>query len=295
MINQKAMRNICLFCMLTALFLGVGACQQRPHAVFQGERALAFAAKQMTFGPRIPGSTAHRMAGDWIVECLEETGWETELQEFTYQEAKLRNIIGSWEPGSGERPILLGAHYDTRPVADRDDEFPLKPVPGANDGASGVAVLLELARVIAGNRSSQDVWLVFFDGEDSGGLQNWDWVVGSSYFALEISFTPSSVIIVDMVGDRDLNLYFERNSTPELAQSVWQIANTMQYEDFIPVEKYALLDDHTPFLERGFQAIDIIDFDYPYWHTTEDTIDKISSESLEQVGRTLQAWLEAQP
>jgi glutaminyl-peptide cyclotransferase len=258
--------------------------------IFEGDRALALVQEQMTFGDRIPGSEAHKSTGDWLIKNLEDYGWSVEEQLFSYREFQGRNIIGVAGPEDGEW-IILGAHYDTRPVSDRDEENPFEPVPGANDGGSGVAVLLELARVLQRETLTKQIWLVFFDLEDSGGINGMNWVVGSTYFANNLEEFPDQVIIVDMIGDADLQIYYEMNSDPGLRGEIWSMASELGYKAFIPAANHSLIDDHTPFLQRGIPAIDIIDFDYPFWHTTQDTLDKISSKSLEQVGRTLQQWL----
>jgi glutaminyl-peptide cyclotransferase len=260
------------------------------EGTFDGERALKFVEEQMDFGFRTPGSEAHKLTGDWITKKLDESGWVVEEQLFTYREFQGRNIIAKGGPSEGEW-VVLGAHYDTRPIADRDTVNPLQPVPGANDGGSGVAVLLELANVLQKETLSGPLWLVFFDLEDSGDIDGMDWIVGSSYFADHLVELPDKVIIVDMVGDKDLQLYYESNSDPVLQAEIWEVAADLGFEAFIPTTKYSMIDDHTPFIRLGISAIDIIDFDYPYWHTTEDTLDKVSSKSLGQVGQTLQAWL----
>ena len=293
--KPEAMRNVFLLVLAATALLGADACGGSNGTSFDGEQAFHYAEKQMAFGPRVPGTVSHAKTGDWIVERLKTAGFEIEEQIFTYQGIAIRNLIGRWKRGRSAQPILIGAHYDTRPRADRDTHEPSKPVPGANDGASGVAVLLELARVLAAKDYDREVWLVFFDAEDSGGINGWDWIVGSTYFVDHLEAKPASVVIVDMVGDRGLELYYERNSSPELAAKLWDIAGELGYDAFIKEEKHALLDDHSPFLARGFQAVDIIDFDYEYWHTTQDTIDKVSPQSLEQVGRTIQVWIESLP
>jgi glutaminyl-peptide cyclotransferase len=260
------------------------------EGIFSGERALALIEEQLSFGARTPGSQAHKMEGDWIIQELKELGWTVEEQLFSYRAFEGRNIIGKAGPREGEW-LTLGAHYDTRPISDRDGENPWTPVPGANDGGSGVAVLLELARILQPDNLTKHIWLVFFDLEDSGGIDGMDWIVGSTFFAQNLEAFPDQVIIVDMVGDSDLQLYYERNSDPDLQREIWDLAIDMGYESFIPVSNHSMLDDHTPFIQLGIPAIDIVDFDYPYWHTTQDTFDKVSSKSLEQVGRTLQQWL----
>ncbi len=164
------------------------------------------------------------------------------------------------------------------------------PVPGANDGASGVAVLLELARTLP--EDTVPVWLVFFDAEDNGRITGWDWILGSRAFVEEIEVNPQAVVIVDMIGDADLNIHLEKNSNLEIRTEIWGMAERLGYGDvFINTEKYAMLDDHTPFLEAGIPAVDIIDFDYPYWHTIADTPDKVSAKSLLAVGDTLWHWV----
>jgi Zn-dependent M28 family amino/carboxypeptidase len=166
-------------------------------------------------------------------------------------------------------------------------------MPGANDGASGVAVLLELSRVLS-SRLDKKIWLVFFDAEDNGNIQGQDWILGSREFVDKLEGKPDAVVIIDMIGDADLNIYWEKNSDPNLSVEIWDAANEIGYSDvFIRQYKYTIIDDHIPFVRAGIAAVDIIDFDYPYWHTTEDTPDKVSPQSLEAVGTTLLHWLES--
>ncbi|MCS7259154.1 MAG: M28 family peptidase [Anaerolineae bacterium] len=262
---------------------------------FDGARAYQFVLEQLAFGPRPVGSAAGWKTGDYIIRQLEAFGWEVTTQEFVYKGVKGRNIIG--KGGSG--PVLiLGAHYDTRPVADQDPD-PAKraePILGANDGASGVAVLLELARVLDRVRLTREVWLTFFDAEDRGGLDGWPFSVGAMEMARWLTQLPEAMVLVDMIGDADQQIYFEYNSDPALAAAIWEVAKSLGYETyFIPQYKYTIIDDHLPFAQRGIPAVDIIDFDYPYWHTTQDTADKVSAASLQRVGHTLQVWLESLP
>ena len=258
---------------------------------FSGGRALEHVEKQVGFGPRTPGSDAHIATADYIRETIKGNGWTVDVQEFTFNGIEARNIIGRAGPEMGSW-IILGTHYDTRPLADRDPQSPDQPVMGANDGASGVAVLLELSHVIDLNSLDEHIWIVFFDVEDSGGIDDNPWAYGSQYFANSLDRYPEAVVVVDMVGDAELNIPFERNSDIELSDKIWAIAKDNGYTAFIPEPGRSILDDHTAFLRLGIRAIDIIDIDYPYWHTTQDTLDKVSAESLEQVGRTLQLWLD---
>ena len=257
---------------------------------FSGQAALAHVEAQMKLGARPTGSEAGRKTGDYILAQLRQSGWTTEEQRFDYKGTGIRNIIG--RKGSGPA-LIIGAHYDTRRRADRDKTRPGDPVPGANDGASGVAVLLELARVLDAKKLGNQVWLAFFDAEDNGGLDGWEWIVGSRYMAQNLTVKPTVVVVVDMIGDADQQIYFDQNSNSDWSQRIWSAAAELGYgQYFIPKAKYAMFDDHTAFAQQGIPAVDIIDFDYPYWHTTADTADKLSPESLERVGRTLQLVLE---
>lgn len=283
---------------------------------FDGERALQDAAYQLAAGPRSVGSPAHREIGDWIAAEARKAGWQVEIQETRYQGQPVRNIIAKW--GQGEPWVVLGAHYDSRLAADRDLD-PLKqsqPVPGANDGASGVAVLLELARTLPTRLAGENlpistatpggdgavlragqIWLVFFDSEDNGRLPGWDWILGSSAFVTDLQDQageklPDAAVIVDMIGDKDLNIPFEQSSDPILKQEIWAQAAALGYSSqFLSTDGLNILDDHTPFLKAGIPAVDLIDFSYPFYHTSEDTLDKISAQSLQAVGDTLTAWL----
>lgn len=262
-------------------------------ALFDGERAYEDVLTQVEFGPRIPGTEGHARIVEWMQEELSEAGWQVEVQESEAMGNPIRNVVA--KRGDGAPQIILGAHYDTRIFADNDPDPAnhTQPVPGANDGASGVAVLLELARVLP--KDTVPIWLVFFDAEDNGRIPGWDWILGSREFVRLNPVQPSAVVIVDMIGDADLNIHKERNSNPEIMDDIWAVAQSLEYDSFfLPEYKYAMLDDHTPFLEAGIPAVDIIDFDYPYWHTVADTPDKVSASSLQAVGETLQAWIMGQ-
>ena len=258
---------------------------------FDGSRAFADVETQVAFGPRSTGSPGHEQLRAWIQDEIVQSGWQVEVQASETMGHTVYNIIAK---NSDQPPqIIVGAHYDSRLFADHDPD-PAKqsePVPAANDGASGVAVLLELARSLP--KDTVPVWLVFFDAEDNGRIEGWDWILGSREFVKNNpAVRPQAVVIVDMIGDADLNIYKERNSNAAITDEIWAVAKELGYEDkFIPEYKFSMLDDHTPFLEAGIPAVDIIDFDYPYWHTTQDTPDKVSAESLEAVGMTVGTWI----
>jgi len=258
--------------------------------MFDGQRAYADVQTQVAFGARLPGSEGHVQVQEWIGEELVEAGWMVEVQESEALGHPIQNIVAK---RSDEPPqLIIGAHYDSRMFADNDPDPAQHTsfVPGANDGASGVAVLLELARSLP--EETVPVWLVFFDAEDNGRIEGWDWILGSREFVKNNLIQPRAAIIVDMIGDADLNIYKERNSNPDLTDEIWAVAKELGHESkFIPEYKHSMLDDHTPFLEAGIPAVDIIDFDYPYWHTVQDTPDKVSAESLQAVGETLRTWV----
>jgi glutaminyl-peptide cyclotransferase len=259
---------------------------------FNGARAYQDVLNQVVFGPRTPESTAHANAIAYIRKELEKVNWNVQIQETEWQGFRIQNIIASRSELSPS--IIIGAHYDSRILADQDTGVRQKEaVPGANDGASGVAVLLELARVIPYN--TPPIEFIFFDAEDNGGIANRQWIMGSQAFVASLTNKPKSVVIVDMIGDSDLNICIETNSDSRLVSEIWSMAAKIGNEKyFIATPKYTILDDHIPFLEAGIPAVDIIDFDYPYWHTVADTSDKVSARSLEIVGNTLLAWLETQ-
>lgn len=259
---------------------------------FDGQRAYQDVAAQIKLGPRTPGSPAHQAALDYFEQQVTKFGWTFEIQDTVFGGQRVQNGIA--KRGSGPL-LILGAHYDSRMNADQDSDPTkrLEPVPGANDGASGAAVLLELARTLP-KKLNQEIWLIFIDSEDQGGLPGWDWILGSSALAqsLDPARLPEAVVIVDMIGDANLNIYKERNSDGELTQQIWDTAANLGYAKyFIPEGKHSLIDDHIPFIKLGIPAVDIIDFDYPYWHTTQDTLDKVSPTSLDAVGQTLLTWI----
>jgi glutaminyl-peptide cyclotransferase len=262
-----------------------------PALRFDGERALKDVVNQVAFGPRIPGSDAHAQTIEYIQRELTAAGWQSQVETAEYGGKTALNILAT---RSSKNPVILfGAHYDSRLVADNDPD-PLnqaQPVPGANDGASGVAILLELARMLPAE--SVPTGLLFIDIEDNGRLPGWDWILGSRAFAARMPIpAPQAVVIVDMLGDADLNIYQEKNSDPELTHQIWKTAQSLGYASaFIPQPKYRVLDDHLPFIEKGIRSVDLIDLDYPYWHTLADTPDKVSAKSLQTVGETLLAWI----
>ncbi len=279
---------------LSALLLG--SCAKVP--TFDGERAFSYLLAQCEIGHRAPNSEGHERCRGYLVDFFRERTRNVNEQAFDYvvltgDTLHLCNIVASFRPTHGTR-VLLGAHWDTRPRADRDPDSTRQhlPILGANDGASGVAVLMEVANALASDEPSVGVDIVLFDGEDYGEEGNrQEYLLGSRHFASVMGgYRPTWGAIVDMVGDRELQIFQERVSLARagpIVQMVWDEARRQGAGAFRPWPGHAIMDDHWPILDMGIPCIDVIDFDYPYWHTHADTPDRCSAASLEQVGRVL--------
>jgi Zn-dependent M28 family amino/carboxypeptidase len=290
-----------------------GACDmafsQRPKTDFSGKDALAYAAAQVAFGPRVPGTPAAQKAGDWIIAQMKLRADTVITQEWKHVTQKnetlpLRNILARFKPQAKER-ILYLTHWDTRPTADEDPVIGKRSgsFDGANDGASGVGLLVAIADLLKKTPPSVGVDLLFVDGEDWGDFNGYDngeapdVLIGSTYFASHLpepGYKPLFGVLFDMIGDADLNMYEESNSlatAPEVVTRVWRTADELGYSKyFIPSDGGAITDDHIPLLKAGLHVIDVIDINYrspdqqTYHHTTMDTMDKITVRSLQIVG-----------
>lgn len=282
------------------LLLLLSSCQSQVIPEFNEKNAFQHLEKQCEFGARVPGTEAHLKCRDDLVATLQKYADRVMQQPFqavmeqNKSTVTCYNIIANFNSSNTHR-ILLCAHWDSRPWADRDPDPANhnKPVPGASDGASGVAVLLEIARIITITPPNYGVDMVFFDAEDFGAYgQNSSWALGSKQFAQNSvrNYHPEFAILLDLIGDADQQLYMEQNSyqyARKFVDRVWKIAAHLGIPEFIPEVKFDVYDDHLNLLEIGIPAIDIIDFEYPYWHTVEDTPDKCSPKSLGNVGRVL--------
>lgn len=310
----------CLLIFLIAFFAG---CESGPDQrlnfqkkgrnvpSFYADSAYHFVEKQVSFGPRNPGSQGHRQTGAWLIDKL--TGYAGErgvfAQRFSHagyegDTLHLTNIIAAFNTASTDR-IMLCAHWDTRPRADRDSTRSQQPIPGADDGASGVAVLLELARLFEKNPPSIGVDLILFDGEDYGKESDLErYFLGSRYWANYPpvkGYKPRFGILLDMVGGKNALFPKEKNSlgvAPALVNEIWSIAEEKGYSNiFIPREGSAIADDHM-IINRilNIPTIDIIrhqpgletEVEFArYWHTHNDNMDVISRKTLEAVGEVL--------
>lgn len=281
------------FFLITAVLLSLTSCGTAKETI----ELMPFVHQQMELGPRTPGSEAHAQFISQTVRFLEEAGWTVSSEAERYRGKTVQNIIAERGMDNAEGSwIVIGAHFDSRIIADQEKTGAAQqPVPAANDGGSGVAVLMGLAKTLPVMENKR-VTLAFFDAEDQGKLMGWpDWCLGSKalaekYGALERK--PDAVIVADMIGDADLNIYREKNSDKALTDRLFSIASELGYgKQFINEERYSMNDDHVPFIEQGIPAADLIDFDYPWWHTLGDTADKLSEDSLQAVYRVLYKYL----
>ena len=279
------------------------AARTGPRTAFSGDSALGYVRTAMAFGFRIPGTEAHRLAGDWIVAQMRERADTVVVQEWTHTAADggklpMRNVLARYRPDLADRVLYL-THWDTRPRSDRAarPEDRTRPVPGANDGTSGVGLFLAVGDVLRAAPPGVGVDLLFVDGEDYGDFDaDTDVFIGSRYFVDNLpsaDYRPRFGVLWDMIGDRDLQVYYEQNSldgAPEVVARVWQAAADLGYgQYFVQQPRHTINDDHIPLLRKGLRVIDVIDFDYGpaeagWHHTPEDTIDKISAASLQVMG-----------
>ncbi len=270
-----------------------------PPRPFDGAQALRYAEVQLAFGPRIPGTPGHAAASRWLDSLLTARADTLIVQRWTHttttgDSLPLQNFIARFNPAAQERLLFL-AHWDTRPRSDGPTAGEARgPVPGANDGASGVAVLLSVADALGDAPPAIGVDLLLVDGEDYGLFpEKVDVLIGSRYYAANQPPGPKPryAVLLDMVGDRDLAIYQEGYSliaAPDVVETVWETARDIGHGGiFLRSSKHTMEDDHVPLQQAGIRAINIIDFDYPYWHTVDDTIDKISAASLQVVGEVV--------
>jgi glutaminyl-peptide cyclotransferase len=282
-----------------ASLAAVGSCGRPAQAAFDGKRAYDWIVRQCDFGPRTPGTAAHDSCGAFLVATLRRLAPVVETDSFSYDSpdlhrtVRLVNVVARFRPKTQPR-ILIGAHWDTRPWADEDPDPKARnrPILGADDGASGVAVILELARCLKEMPPALGVDLVLLDGEDLGTKTNPSgFFRGSQRYVEHMGDQrPIFFILVDMVGRKDASFYWEGNSRDQAANIVdlvWNEAAYLNVRSFLPGVKHTVYDDHIPFLNAGIPAIDIIDFGFPEWHTLRDTPAICSPRTLEGVGRVL--------
>ena len=286
--------------------LNLSACQQEPSsselwAEFSGTNAMEHAQNLVALGPRPAGSEALERARKYLIGKLEAAGWRVQRQAFTAVtprgELEFSNLIARHEAVTEEtlqeKRCFIATHYETK-------YYSGITFVGANDGTSGAAALLEMARVLSLNQAlAKRIDLIFFDGEEA--LVNFsesDGLYGSRHFADELRESGRSRlydfgILWDMIGDRELSITLPADSPATLAKGIFDAAATLGYRQFFSFMDTAILDDHVPINRVGINCIDVIDFDYPHWHTAEDTLDKLSPESLKITGQVTLRYLES--
>ena len=286
--------------------LALTACQDAPPAKeFDGQAAMAYAKTQLDFGPRIPGTPGHKQMADWLDSTLRKRADTVVAQSWMHVSIKgdsvpMRNFVARFNTKATRR-ILFLTHWDSRPIADQDTGSRAKqPVPAANDAASGVAVQLVMADLLKKTPPTVGVDLLFVDGEDFGLFddQEADVLIGSRYYAEHQppGPAPEYAVLLDMVGAKGAKFPKEGNSltgAPDIVEKVWTMAARMGYSGiFVDESNGAVTDDHLPLQKAGIKAIDVIprlgrnsgDGGYPYWHTIDDTLDKLAVETLKAVG-----------
>lgn len=322
------MKTLALPLLIATIFaLAAPCCAEGPANPVDGERAMGYLRDVCALGPRLSGSPGMLAQQKLVKEHFAALGVEAEEQRFQAanprsrgQRVRMTNLVFRWRPEATRR-VLLCAHYDTRPFPDQD------PSPtqrrsgvflGANDGASGVALLMELGNLLAKrlDEGAPDkdfgVDFALFDGEELVYSDRDPYFLGSQWFATQYAKRPplaaidggkprpweyEAAVLVDMVADADLQLHFEghsfatRQSRP-VAREVWDVAERLGVKEFVPSVRHTVQDDHLALRQYGgIRAIDVIDFDYPAWHTTADTPERCSGDSLAKVGWVLWEWI----
>jgi len=271
---------------------------------FKQDRAFQRLRDLCAFGPRNHGSEGKSKAEDWIQQTLRDAGAEVKVHSFEHtakgqtEPTSFRNIIARINPAQTRR-VLIATHYDTRATADKDTDEARRnePIIGANDGGSGVAVLLELAALWATEPPPVGVDLIFFDGEDFGAGEDLDdYFLGSKAWVSDFpDYHPEWGVVIDMVGDADFAIRKERDSlarAPAVVERLWSAAARVKAEGILNERGGLVYDDHTAFLNKGVPVVLLIDFSYKWFHTTADTLDKCSPDSLGQAGRTIMEAIE---
>jgi len=287
------------------------ALQPKPVPQFNAQAALEHAARQVSFGPRIPNTPAHDSAVAYFRSILSPLTSAVQFQDFIgndYNGGQVRftNVLASFNPEATDR-ILLLAHWDSKPWAEEDPNQANKnkPIPAANDGASGVGILLELAKIFKDNPPPIGVDLLLDDGEDYGKFEKDQldrYFLGVKHFVQTKppTYQPRVAILLDMVGDRNAEFKMEGNSVanaPSFTNFIWETAENMGLSKFKKVVGADISDDHIPLIQAGIKSVDIIDADLvghnspdpkrKYWHTMDDTMENLSTETMDQVGRLL--------
>lgn len=285
----------------------------KPVPSFDGAYAFGAVQKQVSFGPRVPNTSSHEKCREYLIAELSLYADTVIVQSFEDniegEKVQLFNIIAKFKGDNPSKVLLLGAHWDSRPLADEDPDpkKAAKSFDAANDGGSGVGVLISMAKSFKSQRPPVSIDIVLFDGEDLGLHGSLEYFCrGSKYYAQRLSPTnrPSNVIILDLVGDKEAQFTIEGNSNrsaPSLVRSLWSVGSEVGNGTFVNQVRPEIYDDHIPFIEIGIPSIDIIDAELVgnkaynprrrYWHTADDTMDNIAESSLSGVGKTVLTFI----
>lgn len=307
--RRSAIHPVFLIALLFVSFSCEPASTQELPVRLQARRAFGYLEDICRIGPRISGTEGMARQQKLIIDHFRKFNCELREQAFdvahpqTGRPVRMRNLVVSWNPTVKGR-VLLCCHYDTRPFPDRDSFKPRGTFVGANDGGSGVALFMEMAHHMQAIPSKVGVDFVIFDGEELVFSKSDKYFLGSEYFAKWYRDNPPNYryvcgVLVDMIADKKQGFYYERNSlkyASEVTRSVWATARRLRVREFVARAKYEVRDDHLPLNEIArIPTCDIIDFDYPYWHTTRDTPRACSGTSIVRVGRVLMNWLTEVP
>ncbi|MFM7249184.1 MAG: M28 family peptidase [Planctomycetaceae bacterium] len=312
---RPAGRPLALALVAVAVATAAASADDAPRGgAFSGARAMAHLEEIVAIGPRVSGSPGMLKQRELVVAHFTKAGGTVTRQAFRIRDRRtgkpvdMENLVVEWHPERTDR-IVLGAHYDTRPFPDRDPDNPRGEFVGANDGASGVALLMELAAAMAALEGPVGVDFVLFDAEEYVFGPRDPYFLGSTHFARkyaagrksgEVAHAYRAGLVLDMVADADLQIWQEVNSlgwpdTRPVVEEVWDVARRLGVRQFVPRPRHTVEDDHLPLRNIGkIPTADVIDFDYPAWHTTRDTADACSGESLEAVGSVVLQWLREQ-
>ena len=293
--NHFSRHVFLIFLIIQFLLTSCGPNEASQNVSFDSDLAYQYIEEQLQMGPRYPGSEGHESLRNWLISNLDHYDWEIETNEKS-EHPVVYNIIGH-QNSSLEYWIMIGTHYDTRQFSDEESDISHQslPVMGANDGASGTAVVMALANNVFDSLQCH-LSIAFFDMEDQGRIDEQTWSYGAHYYVSSHEDLPDEVIIIDMIGDTDLEIYKENYSTDWLSDAIWESAWEVGGEEyFLNQHKYSMIDDHLPFIQAGVPSSLIIDFNYPYWHTNNDTIEHVSADSLEIIGNTLIHYLSNHP
>ena len=299
-INIKSfLLSLFLIILLTLHIAPVDSDSIRQFSTIDIENIENLMIEQVNMGPRHPGSPGSLVFKNWLFNQT-DSSWDIKIQKFTHLNTEVNNYFITHSTSNTWPKYIFGAHYDSRKVADKDELSPHLPVPGANDGASGVAVILEMLSHVPSDYKNQ-TGFILFDAEDqgSGGMLGWDWIIGSEYFVSQMSDEEISstefFLLFDMIANDELKLRYEANSDDKLNEEIWDVAHSLGYQNIFEKRVGAsIIDDHRPFLDVNIPSVNLIDLlGYPEHHTIHDTMENVSPENAAIVLDVVIQWMKS--